>query len=57
MNGKHWFGGGDAQTEWPELEPDQRNDKVDDPDATPDLQDDEQEKRPTIPRADPEPRT
>ena len=54
MNDKYRMGGGDAQTEWPDLDPEQRNDRVDDPDAAPDLTDDEQEKHPTVPRVDPD---
>ena len=54
MNDKHRMGGGDAQTEWPDLDPEQRNDRVDDPDAAPNLTDDDLEKHPTVPRVDPD---
>ncbi|MGE7989502.1 hypothetical protein ACQKPE_00310 [Pseudomonas sp. NPDC089554] len=53
MNERLQMGGGDAQTEWPELEPDRRNDKVDDPDADPNLTDDDEE-HPGVPASDPE---
>lgn len=46
------MGGGDAQSDWPELEPDQRNDQVDDPDADPNLT--EEGERPGVPASDPE---
>jgi len=47
------MGGGSAQDDWPELDPDQRSDRVDDPDTDPDLTDDEQN-RPGVPASDPE---
>ncbi|MEJ5862938.1 hypothetical protein [Pseudomonas farsensis] len=47
------MGGGDAQSDWPELEPEPRHDQVDDPDADPNLTDDDQN-RPGVPAADPE---
>ncbi|MBV4491567.1 hypothetical protein [Pseudomonas oryzicola] len=56
MNDKQWLGGGNVQDDWPELDPDARNDrsdKVDDPDTDPNLTDDEQN-RPGVPASDPE---
>lgn len=53
MNDKQWLGGGNVQDDWPELEPDGRNDKVDDPDTDPSLTDDEPN-RPGVPASDPE---
>ena len=47
------MGGGSAQDDWPELEPDRRNDRADDPDADPNVTDDE-ENRPGVPASDPE---
>jgi len=52
MNEKHRMGGGDVQSDWPELEPDRRNDHPDDADAAPDLT--EEENRPGVPASDPE---
>ena len=52
MSTKHWMGGGDVQSDWPELEPDRRNDQADDPDAYPNLT--EEENRPAVPASDPE---
>ncbi|MBA1204151.1 hypothetical protein G7009_20740 [Pseudomonas capeferrum] len=45
------MGGGDAQTDYPELDPDNPNGRVDDPDADPNLTDDEER---GVPAADPE---
>jgi len=53
MNDKQWLGGGNVQDDWPELAPDERSDKVDDPDTDPNLTDDEQN-RPGVPASDPE---
>jgi hypothetical protein len=53
MNRRLQMGGGNAQDDWPELEPDRRNDRADDPDVDPDLTDDEQN-RPGVPASDPE---
>ncbi|HEN8800221.1 hypothetical protein HP546_05820 [Pseudomonas sp. CM25] len=53
MNHKLSMGGGNVEDDWPELEPDRRNDQVPDPDADPDLTDDEQN-RPGVPASDPE---
>ena len=53
MNGLMGMGGGSAQDDLPELEPDQRNDRADDPDADPNVADDE-ENRPGVPASDPE---
>jgi hypothetical protein len=47
------MGGGNAQDDWPELDPDNDNDRADDPDTDPDLTDDEQN-RPGVPASDPE---
>ncbi|MCL8302796.1 hypothetical protein [Pseudomonas mosselii] len=54
MNEKHGMGCGDVQSDWPELEPDRRNDQPDpdDADAAPDLT--EEENRPGVPASDPE---
>lgn len=53
MNDKQWLGGGNVEDDWPELEPDRRNDQVNDPDADPNLTDDDQN-RPGVPASDPE---
>jgi hypothetical protein len=53
MNDLTAMGGGSAQDDWPELEPDRRNDRADDPDADPNVTDDE-ENRPGVPASDPE---
>ncbi|MDF0732166.1 hypothetical protein P0Y43_15725 [Pseudomonas entomophila] len=53
MNDSVRMGGGDAQNDWPELDPDRRNDRADDPDADPNLTDEEQP-RPGVPASDPE---
>ncbi|MFG0683525.1 hypothetical protein [Pseudomonas sp. WSY_20] len=50
---KLMMGGGNVQDDWPELEQEQRNDKVDDPDTDPGLTDDDQN-RPGVPASDPE---
>ncbi|MNG82791.1 hypothetical protein D3C81_420120 [compost metagenome] len=47
------MGGGNVQDDWPELDPGQRNDRADDPDADPNVTDDE-ENRPGVPASDPE---
>ncbi|WP_337157301.1 hypothetical protein [Pseudomonas putida] len=47
------MGGGNAQDDWPELDPDQRNDKADDPDTDPNPEDDDGN-RPGVPASDPE---
>jgi hypothetical protein len=47
------MGGGNVEDDWPELQPDRRNDRADDPDADPNLTD-EEEKRPGVPASDPE---
>jgi hypothetical protein len=47
------MGGGNVQDDWPELDPDQRNDKADDPDTDPNLEDDDGN-RPGVPASDPE---
>lgn len=47
------MGGGNVQDDWPELEQDRRNDQADDPDADPNVTDDE-ENRPGVPASDPE---
>ncbi len=47
------MGGGNAQDDWPELEPMPSNDRADDPDADPNLTDDDQN-RPGVPASDPE---
>lgn len=47
------MGGGSVEGDWPELEPDRRPDQVDNPDADPNLTDDEQN-RPGVPASDPE---
>lgn len=46
------MGGGNVQDDWPALNPDQRNDRADDPDTDPDLEDDGN--RPGVPASDPE---
>ncbi|MFG0408163.1 hypothetical protein [Pseudomonas sp. NY5710] len=46
------MGGGNAQDDWPELEPEKRNDQVDDPDTDPNVGDDDD--RPGVPASDPE---
>ena len=51
MSTRHWMGGGNVQDDWPELEPDLRNDRVDDPDTDPGITDDEQN-RPAVPASD-----
>lgn len=53
MNDLLGMGGGSAQDDWPELEPNRRNDRADDPDADPSVTDDE-ENRPGVPASDPE---
>ncbi|MDH0301634.1 MULTISPECIES: hypothetical protein [unclassified Pseudomonas] len=52
MNENLWMGGGDAQSDWPELEPGKRNDRADDPDADPNLT--EEQEPPGVPASDPE---
>jgi len=51
------MGGGDATTDWPELDPDRStdwdNDRAPDPDADPNVTDDEGN-RPGVPASDPE---
>ncbi|MDH1574279.1 MULTISPECIES: hypothetical protein [Pseudomonas] len=47
------MGGGNVQDDWPELDPGQPDDRVDDPDADPNVTDDE-ENRPGVPASDPE---
>ncbi|MCO1623665.1 hypothetical protein [Pseudomonas putida] len=47
------MGGGNVEDDWPELEPDRRNDRADDPDADPNVTDDD-ENRPGVPASDPE---
>jgi hypothetical protein len=47
------MGGGNVEDDWPELEPDRRNDRADDPDTDPNVADDE-ENRPGVPASDPE---
>ncbi|MFZ5937512.1 MULTISPECIES: hypothetical protein [Pseudomonas] len=53
MNIRLHMGGGSAQDDWPELAPDQRDDRADDPDTDPNLTDDDQN-RPGVPASDPE---
>ncbi|WP_336332637.1 hypothetical protein [Pseudomonas putida] len=53
MNDLLRMGGGSAQDDWPELEPDRRNDQADDPDTDPHITDDEED-RPGVPASDPE---
>ncbi|HDS1816250.1 TPA: hypothetical protein QEM96_000876 [Pseudomonas putida] len=53
MNDILRMGGGSVEDDWPELEPDRRQDPVDDPDANPNLTDDD-ENRPGVPASDPE---
>ena len=53
MNERLQMGGGNAQDDWPELEPERSNDRADDPDADPNVTDDEQN-RPGVPASDPE---
>lgn len=47
------MGGGNAQDDWPELDPERRDDRADDPDADPNVADDDQN-RPGVPASDPE---
>ncbi|MHC6225640.1 hypothetical protein ACYU03_12850 [Pseudomonas sp. X10] len=47
------LGGGNVADDWPELDPDRRNDKADDPDTDPSVGD-EEENRPGVPPSDPE---
>lgn len=47
------MGGSNVEDDWPELQPDRRNDRADDPDADPNLTD-EEENRPGVPASDPE---
>ncbi|MFK3683363.1 hypothetical protein [Pseudomonas sp. NPDC088890] len=53
MNKTLNMGGGNVEDDWPELQPDRRNDRADDPDADPNLTD-EEENRPGVPASDPE---
>lgn len=53
MKDRLQMGGGSVEDDWPELEPDRRQDQVDDPDADPNLTDDD-ENRPGVPASDPE---
>ncbi len=53
MNTQLQMGGGSVQDDWPELDRDQRNDRADDPDADPNVADDD-ENRPGVPASDPE---
>jgi len=53
MNRILQMGGGSAQDDWPELDPEERNDRAADPDADPNLTEDEQN-RPGVPASDPE---
>ena len=53
MNQILQMGGGSAQDDWPELDPEERNDRAADQDAEPDLTEDEQN-RPGVPASDPE---
>ena len=53
MNQILQMGGGSAQDDWPELDPEDRNDRAADPDADPNLTEDEQN-RPGVPASDPE---
>ncbi len=53
MNLTLQMGGGNAQDDWPELDPEQRNDRADDPDADPNVADDDQS-GPGVPASDPE---
>lgn len=57
MTYTHLMGGGDATTDWPELDPDRStdwdNDRAPDPDADPNVTDDEGN-RPGVPASDPE---
>ncbi|MCO7513986.1 hypothetical protein NJF44_06795 [Pseudomonas guariconensis] len=52
MNETLRMGGGSAQDDWPELDPEKRNDRADDPDVDPNLT--EEEDRPGVPASDPE---
>ncbi|CAM3598779.1 hypothetical protein CCOS865_04148 [Pseudomonas reidholzensis] len=52
MNEHFNMGGGNVEDDWPELEPDRRNDRADDPDADPHVG--EEEDRPGVPASDPE---
>lgn len=54
MNSLLRMGGGNVEDDWPELESDRRNDRADDPDADPNVTDDD-ENRPGVPASDPEP--
>ncbi|MFK3768281.1 hypothetical protein [Pseudomonas putida] len=53
MNQLMKMGGGNVQDGWPELDTGQPDDRVDDPDADPNVTDDE-ENRPGVPASDPE---
>lgn len=53
MNKTLNMGGGNVEDDWPELQPDRRNDRADDPDADSNLTD-EEENRPGVPASDPE---
>ena len=52
MNALLQMGGGNAQDDWPELDP-ERNDRADDPDAEPNVADEDQD-HPGVPASDPE---
>ncbi|MCO7518139.1 MULTISPECIES: hypothetical protein [unclassified Pseudomonas] len=52
MHEQHWMGGGDAEHDWPQREPDQRNDRARDPDTDPAIG--EEQNRPGVPATDPE---
>lgn len=52
MTEKMMMGGGDAQTDYPELDPDNPNGRADDPDADPNLTNDDEERG--FPATDPE---
>ncbi|WP_449433037.1 hypothetical protein [Pseudomonas putida] len=49
MNETLRMGGGNAQDDWPELDPDRREDQADEPDVA-----DDDQNRPGVPASDPE---
>jgi hypothetical protein len=53
MNDVLRMGGGNAQDDWPDLDPAKRDDHADDPDADPNVTEDD-ENRPGVPASDPE---
>ncbi|BBH46127.1 hypothetical protein [Pseudomonas sp. KU43P] len=53
MNTLLRMGGGNAQDDWPDLDPEKRNDRADDPDTDPNVADDDQN-QPGVPASDPE---